>query len=186
MKLKSTSKTLVLSILMVGILSLVSVSLAYFTINYNFGESANFGGKASNKDPRIDFTGLGDIDLNNTYPMTDEQGLKTRPYMFTVTNKEDKKIKVDIILQTLATSTLEPHLVNVALDNTVANVKYLSIVTPSSDKYSSAGLVGSYTLEPNASVSGNIRLWINSDGTVDNAQNKTWSSKILAMPSFVE
>lgn len=177
---------LVLSLLLVAIVSMISVSFAYFTIQVTKGESFTLSGKASSKDPRIDFAGSQDISLSNTYPMTNEYGLKTRPYTFNITNREDRAIKVEIIMEVTPDSDLEEHLVNVALDGNIKNARYLYTVTPSSSVYKKSYVVGSYIIEAKGTVSGEFKMWINSYATVDNAQNKTWKSKILAMPSFIE
>lgn len=44
--------------------------------------------------------------------------------------------------------------------------------------------LGSFILRPNESQSNKLRLWVNENGTIDNALNKRWTGKIVVIPEF--
>ena len=46
------------------------------------------------------------LKLTNAYPVPDEEGLTTTPYVFTVTNECSNAVAIDLNLETLNTSTL--------------------------------------------------------------------------------
>ena len=119
------------------------------------------------------------ISLNNAYAISDEEGLKGSPYIFTVTNNCTSPITVDINLETLSTSTLSKQYVKFNIqDNDELNITKLisagdekdaTITNATSNNLtniylSSTGKIGSVkTYE--------LRIWINEATTWEQAHS---------------
>ena len=56
-----------------------------------------------------------DIRLSNTFPITDEEGLKSKPYSFTITNNCEAYADYTIKLEMLNGTTLSSEYVKIAL-----------------------------------------------------------------------
>lgn len=126
------------------------------------------------------------INLNNTYPMSNENGLKTTPYTFTLTNTCTIDANYTIYLNTLEVSgtKLADSLIKYALvkaDGAVATAQNLNSATQNIDKSHftfDKNILNSYVLETGTlkgktsetsndggSVTYNLRLWIDEAGT---------------------
>ena len=185
-------KTLKFVLLVAGIMAFVtiaSISFAYFSTQIEEeGETYSLKGKA-NFGYHISFTESNEgVVLENTYPMLDEMGLQLDPYTFTVKNDEvDTRIGVKIVVEVLSTSNLEDNLINVSIGDEIKTLSSDLSVTPSEDAFRSAYEVFEFDLWPEEAKTYNLRTWINSSGTVENAQNKSWYSRILIVPvDYVE
>lgn len=185
-KLSKTSRTMFISLGAVALLAVLSVSFAFFTVKIESGELFNIKGEAQNNLPQISLIeATSGVSLDGTYPMPDAMGLATDAYEFTITNDETaKQVKVSIILEVTSDSTLSDALVRYDLNGTTANLGTNSI-TPSATTFKSAYKLTDTTLDAGGSVSYSLRTWIDENATVEEAQNKTWSSKILVVPEFV-
>lgn len=189
MKNKNNTKSILLAILLVVVVGLISVSFAYFTVERVSGNGKSMSGKAKHDVPKITMRELSaGINLAGTYPMTDEVGLSTsKGYSFEVKNEESTPISVEVIMEVYTENTLDDNLVNIAIDDSViSTLGTMATVKPSSESYAKSYTLASYTLEGNETLKSNIKAWINENGTIENAQNKTWTSKILVIPTFIK
>ncbi len=171
--------------LVMGIMTIVTImglSFAYFTTQIEESDSYSLKGKAKSEGYDIGFIeNVEGITIENTYPMPNEMGLKLDPYTFTVTNNEPTtKISIDVIVEVANDSTLSDDLINVAIGDDVVTLN--SSVTPSENTFKSAYKIYTFSLNPNESKTYDLRAWINEKGTIENAQNKTWSSRVLIVP----
>ena len=64
-----------------------------------------------------------EIKMENAYPITDEEGMQTTPYTFTIKNTCDTFIDYEVSLGMLDTTTLKSEYVAAVLD--YKNIKYL-------------------------------------------------------------
>ena len=184
---KRNIKTVLLGLALVLVTAVLAISFAYFSINYEVGELFTTRGQAKNNEPKITFSeNVEGITLTNTYPMPDEIGIeKSDEYVFTVGNESDKTVKIDVTLKVDSTSTLNNNLVNILYNGTVYTVSNLDEIATQDGEQKTFSL-GSFNLNAQESKSNTIKMWINANGTVDNALNKTWQSKINVNPSFIE
>lgn len=119
------------------------------------------------------------IHLTNTYPISDEKGLKTTPYVFTIKNTCTIDAKYTVYLNALDTGNLIPdNLIKYSLKKSTDAVEVANLLTSvpintdtSAFTYAKP-LLTSYTLatgtlRQNESAQYNLRLWIDEKGTVE-------------------
>lgn len=174
--------------LVMGIMTIVTImglSFAYFTTQIEESDSYSLKGKAKSEGYDIGFIeNVEGITIENTYPMPNEMGLKLDPYTFTVTNNESTtKISVDVIIEVADNSTLSDDLVNVSIGEEIITLNPDLSVSPSETTFKSAYKIFTFSLNPNESKTFDLHTWMNENGTVESAQNKTWSSRVLIVPN---
>ncbi len=174
--------------LVMGIMTIVTVmglSFAYFTTRIEESDSYSLKGKAKSGGYDIGFIeNVEGITIENTYPMPNEMGLKLDPYTFTVTNNEPtSKISVDVIIEVADNSTLSDDLINVSIGEEIITLNPDLSVSPSETTFKSAYKIFTFSLNPNESKTFDLHTWMNENGTIENAQNKTWSSRVLIVPN---
>lgn len=186
--MNDTQKTYKFIVLVIGIMAMVTlatVSFAFFSTQFEDEREANaLKGKALFEGVRINLTETTEgVKITNAYPMPDLLGLQVEPYNFTVTSEEaTSSVRVKVILEVLNSSTLADELVSYNIGETTAKLNNTLSTTPSEDTYKSAYEIYTFDLNPNEEKTFDLRVWINSDGTLDNAQNKTWASRVLFVP----
>ncbi len=124
------------------------------------------------------------INLQNTYPISNEKGKKLTPFTFTVTNMCETAASYSINLESLKGSTLSSEFLDIMLNN--GEIKKLNT-------YSSAKKVNSSSIESRELETGilgnkesrdySLRLWIDYDTTMEDLNNetKTFKSKIVVV-----
>lgn len=180
-----SQKAIIISSIIISILLIVTVSYAFFNPIIS-GTSYTTSGKAKSDAPNITFTEENTgFNLNNTYPMTDSEGLATTPYKFSITNNESKPIKYTIYLETDSANTLDNSLVKVSLEGTTKLLTSYTSANPTFTGYDkSYTLVSNANLDANGTKSYSLYGWIDESGTTANSQNKTWTSKIRLVASL--
>lgn len=184
----NTRKMALIAVLLIVVVSIISVSFAYFTIKITTkGDISPIRGKTNQNIPNISFTEnkSGTI-LTNTYPMKNEDGLaNSDEYIFTVTNNETSDINISVILQTTKSSTLDDSLVNIAIENQIKTLGRVEDDTKEIDsEFKNGYLIDTFSLGAGESATRHVKMWMNENGTLENAQNKTWASKIKVSPTF--
>lgn len=181
---KKVSTFMVLTIGFLALATIGSLSYAYFTTVIEEGPIYSLSGKTVSNGYRITFTeSQTGIVLENTYPMPDQMGLELSPYTFTVKSDETiNTMNVKVIVEVLTESTLADDLVSVSIDGNIKPLTSDLSVNTSETAYKSAYQIHTFTLNPGETKSYDVRMWINSNGTLENAQNKSWSSRILVVP----
>lgn len=125
---------------------------------------------------KIDFADSNIISMTNAAPMTDEDGLKTTPYTFTITNTGDIKAYYTVsneeeLANTLDTSYLRMKLIgDDGYDSGVKTVKDLGTET--------YRLINETELAVGKTVTYKLYMWISSDAG-NNIQDKVYKSKIV-------
>ena len=122
------------------------------------------------------------IKLTNTYPISDVEGVDSTSYDFTIRNTCDTPTNYSINLESLnqVSNSLNADYIKVSLSSdTVDNV----ISKLSDNPNTTPELDGAYTLYTgnlgaNETKTYHLKLWIDYDATVEQAANKTYSSKI--------
>ena len=133
-----------------------------------------------------------DINLQRAAPISDEEGMSLTPYTFTITNNcstfASYSVNLELLNTILEANRLSAGFVKVMLDeNTPVVLNTNTSVTPTLDNaYEAYELTTGY-LDANASVTYNLRLWIDQDVTVeDDAMNKQLESKITITASYLD
>ena len=181
-------RMLILCIMLAVVLMITGVSYAIFT-SYSSQSDANTLA-ASCMD--LEFNGQNEINLLNTYPISEGEALEQTPYTFTIKNKCDNYIEYYVIASVISTTNkIDSKYVKVSLlgDNdlngTVIN-SLESISTPQSlSKYS---ITENYILKRGDGISKdesrtfNFRMWLDSSNkdiwTSEDVEGKDYQVKI--------
>ena len=181
-------RMLILCIMLAVVLMITGVSYAVFT-NYSSQTDANTLA-ASCID--LEFNGQNEINLLNTYPISEGEALEQTPYTFTIKNKCDNYIEYYVIASVISTTNkIDSKYVKVSLlgDNdlngTVINTLE-SISTPQSlSKYN---ITENYILKRGDGISKdesrtfNFRMWLDSNNkdiwTKEDIEGKDYQVKI--------
>ena len=126
-----------------------------------------------------------DIELQDQFPMSDEDGMKLTPYEFTVTNNCTTSVDYQVNLESIGDSSTSiiPEALKVALDD---NIKLLSsggyaepTVSNAYESHSIAAgrLAASSDETTDDTVTYELRIWIDKDAPISE-QNKSFRSKI--------
>ena len=185
---KYKKRMLILCIMLAVVLMITGVSYAVFT-SYSSQTDANTLA-ASCMD--LEFNGQNEINLLNTYPISEGEALEQTPYTFTIKNKCDNYIEYYVIASVISTTNkVDSKYVKVSLlgDNdlngTVINTLE-SISTPQSlSKYN---ITENYILKRGDGISKdesrtfNFRMWLDSNNkdiwTKEDIEGKDYQVKI--------
>ena len=185
---KYKKRMLILCIMLAVVLMITGVSYAVFT-SYSSQTDANTLA-ASCMD--LEFNGQNEINLLNTYPISEGEALEQTPYTFTIKNKCDNYIEYYVIASVISTTNkVDSKYVKVSLlgDNelngTVINTLE-SISTPQSlSKYN---ITENYILKRGDGISKdesrtfNFRMWLDSSNkdiwTREDIEGKDYQVKI--------
>lgn len=116
------------------------------------------------------------INLQNSYPMTDNRGLQTTPYTFTITNTCDVSSSFMVYLVILGDSEIDPSLVKYNLDTTASTGLVTTLEertfkdgiksqfqTKTGKTVSKVYLLDTHTLTKGTSQTFNLRMWLDKD-----------------------
>ena len=109
------------------------------------------------------------ISLDNTLPMSDDDGLQTTPYVFTIKNNGNIDYKFNVKLLSTSENTFSPEYIKLKIDD--EEIKTLSSLTNSIIKQD-------VILPAGETIDISIRVWLSSD-TKNTEIGKTFNSKIV-------
>ena len=125
---------------------------------------------------KVDFSEGNNINLENAAPMSDNEGLKTTPYTFTITNTGNIDAYYHISLEEDSNNTLSNNYVKMKLTGT--NGYDSGIIKVNNYGEGTFEIRGEDVLEPEDSVTYTLYMWL--DEEADNsAQGKIYQSKIV-------
>ena len=177
----SKRKTIILSSL--GVLLLISlvigISYAYWLFRTN-QTSVNTIGTSCLNVTLTDVTSA--IKLEDTYPISDEDGMATTPYTFTITNTCDSFISYEVILGVTEETTMNSSYMATVLDYN--QIKTLTEYTKTEvDGYKEAYILQTGSLSQSDEVTYNLRIWMDESVTNLDSMNKDFISKIVVRAS---
>ena len=109
------------------------------------------------------------ISLDNSLPISDEEGIETTPYIFTIRNNGNVNYKFDIQLLSTSENTIDPQYIKLKVDDD--DVTTLSSLVDSKIK---SGLV----LEAQESMDITLRVWLSSE-TSNSQIGKSFDSELV-------
>lgn len=109
------------------------------------------------------------ISLDNTLPMSDDDGLQTTPYVFTIKNNGNVDYKFNIKLLSTSENTFSPEYIKLKIDD--EGIRTFSSLTDSIIKQD-------VILPAGETIDISIRIWLSSD-TKNTEIGKTFNSKIV-------
>ena len=176
---KKSKKIWIIGGLVLCLVAVIGITFAFFSTGGTQDTANTFTSGCLN----IELTDASSsINLTNTYPISDVEGVDTTSYDFTIRNTCDTSTNYSINLESLneVANTLNADYIKVSLSsNTVDNV----ISKLSDNTATTPELDGAYTLytgniNAHEEKTYHLKLWIDYDATVEQAANKTYSSKI--------
>ena len=127
------------------------------------------------------------IALTNDFPISDAEGLKRTPYTFKIKNKCSQLLNVQIGVETLTTSQIQPNLIKGVITSKGE--------TPTSAKLLSAGIPGTPvnggtnyilledTIYGSQEKEYDLRLWFTESMTKEQGSGKTYQGKVTIISS---
>ena len=170
-------------LLVIGVLLICAVTLGFsyaYWMNIKIQDNPNV---VESKCFSIEFSEKegSDINLSGAYPISDEDGMKSTPYEFTITNTCDMYAAYNINMEVLNTTTLSHDLIKAVIDD---NTPKVATDYPSANATidgATAYTLLSGGLVKDESKTYNFRMWVDSSATLENSQNKTIATKIVVV-----
>ena len=164
------------------IIILVSISLSYAYWRFTFiSDKANKGTSgcfnielAEEKD---------EINLTNAYPITDAEGLKIKPYSFTLRNSCSIFAHYYVNLEMLEGTTLNSKFIATKINSDAITTldKYKTATTTMTGSTEARTIAEGY-LGAGDSIDYTVSFWMDEDVTInDDAMNKVFKSKIVTV-----
>ena len=175
----SKRKTIILSSL--GVLLLISlvigISYAYWLFRTN-QTSVNTIGTSCLNVTLTDVTSA--IKLEDTYPISDEDGMSTTPYTFTITNTCDSFISYEVLLGVTEDTTMNSAYLDAVLDyNQIQTLDTYPDFDSTLEGYKEVKVLQKGSLSGGDEVTYNLRLWMDKDVTSLDSMNKVFEGKII-------
>ena len=165
-------KIIVLIVLiLISIIALIGSSYALLTKSFKSEKLSMQVGTL-----KVDFTEGNAITMNNAIPMTDENGMNTTPYTFTITNSGDVDAYYTVSNEEELANTLDTNYLKMRLtgsDGYDSGIKRLKDIGTSTYR-----IVDEKALLKSKSVTYKLYLWISSDAD-NSVQDKVYKSKIV-------
>ena len=165
-------KIIVLIVLiLISIIALIGSSYALLTKSFKSEKLSMQVGTL-----KVDFTEGNAITMNNAMPMTDENGMNTTPYTFTITNSGDVDAYYTVSNEEELANTLDTNYLKMRLtsdDGYDSGIKRLKDLGTSTYR-----IVDETSLATGKSVTYKLYLWISSDAD-NSVQDKVYKSKIV-------
>ena len=173
----SNSKILILSVLL---LSVIGISFAYWQLSVKQTKENQASTKCLNIELEEANNG---ILLSEAYPITDEEGMDSIPYTFTIKNTCDSFVSYEVSLGILDTSTLDSRYVAAVLDyNAIQTLNQYE--ETNLEGYKEGRLLQKGNLSGNEEITYNLRIWMDYDTpAIEETMNKAFKSKIVVTGS---
>ena len=136
---------------------------------------------------QMELTDQDDINLENSYPITDTEGKSLTPYQFTITNKCDGNAAYQVNLEILNTSTLtNMDYIKVMLDESDPLImSSYTETTPILSNTTKAYKIKTGTLGARESKSFNVRIWMDKNTpAIDEVMEKLLEIKVSVNASY--
>ena len=179
---KKKKKIWIIGGLVLCLVAVIGITFAFFSTGGTQDTANTFTSGCLN----IELTDASSsIKLTNTYPISDVEGVDSTSYNFTIRNTCDTATNYSINLESLnqVSNTLNADYIKVSLssdtfDNVISKLSTNTKATPELDGAYEAYTLYTASLGANETKTYHLKLWIDYDATVEQAANKTYSSKI--------
>ena len=180
---KKSKRILLLLGIVISVLLVVGVSYAVWRLYLSQTNTS----KLLSTCFQMELTDQDDINLENSYPITDSEGKSLTPYKFTITNKCDGNAAYQVNLEILNTSTLtNMDYIKVMLDegDPLIMSSYTE-TTPILSNTTKAYKIKTGTLGARESKSYNVRIWMDKNTpAIDEVMEKLLEIKVSVNASY--
>ena len=169
--MKNKKIIILIILILISILTLIGSSYALLTKSFKSEKLSMQVGTL-----KVDFTEGNAITMDNAMPMTDENGMNTTPYTFTITNSGDVDAYYTVSNEEELANTLDTNYLKMRLtgsDGYDSGIKRLKDLGTSTYR-----IVDETSLATGKSVTYKLYLWISSDAD-NSVQDKVYKSKIV-------
>ena len=171
--------------LIITSISIIAICIAFIGLSYAYWYVRNIQDTTSNATTgcfQVELTNQsGEINLDNAYPITDEEGLKLKPFSFTIHNTCSIFAHYYVNVELLEGTTLNSHYVATRVNNEEIKTldSFNTAVTTIDNSVSSYTVAEGY-LGADDQEDYSISLWIDEDVTVDDdIFGKIFKSKVV-------
>ena len=171
-KTKKKYVILVVVTILVSVIALIGATYALLTMTIEGDKNITLTAGIL----KVDFAEGDNINLENTAPMTDAQGLKTTPYTFTITNTGNINAYYHVSLEENANNTLSNNYLKMRLTSTDGYDS--GVVQVSSYGTGEFDITSEYTLEPEDTVTYTLWMWLDNNAG-NEVQGTQYQSKIV-------
>ena len=179
---KKKKKIWIIGGLVLCLVAVIGITFAFFSTGGTQDTANTFTSGCLN----IELTDASSsINLTNTYPISDVEGVDTTSYDFTIRNTCDTATNYSINLESLneVSNLLNADYIKVSLssntvDNVISKLSDNIVTTPELDGAYEAYTLYTGNLGAHEEKTYHLKLWIDYDATVEQAANKTYLSKI--------
>ncbi len=175
----SKKKTIVVSSLgtVLLVIFVIGISYAYWLFRTN-QTSINTIGTSCLEISLTDVTSA--IKLEDAYPISDEDGMATTPYIFTITNTCDSFISYEVLLGVTEETTMNSAYMAAVLDyNEVQTLNQYPDFDQSLSGFKELKILQKGSLSQDDEVSYSLRLWMDESVTSLDSMNKVFEAKII-------
>ena len=174
--------------LLITVICIIGVSFAWFRLYLSQNEDNTLASRTCFNTTLTEDTSK--IEITDAFPISDEDGLKQTPFTFTLKNNCSSYVKAYILIDsTYRTSTSTSYLsdnylkVNVSpKDKNSSPSVILGAQTLTDTENSSKGyILTTAYLGANEEKSFDLRIWMDSETTLDQGLNKSWAGKIVVI-----
>ena len=180
---KKSKKILLLLGVLISVLLVIGVSYAVWRLYLSQTNTS----KLLSTCFQMELTDQDDINLENSYPITDTEGKSLTPYQFTITNKCDGNAAYQVNLEILNTSTLtNMDYIKVMLDESDPLImSSYTETTPILSNTTKAYKIKTGTLGARESKSYNVRIWMDKNTpAIDEVMEKLLEIKVSVNASY--
>ena len=161
-----------IAMILISIIALIGASYALLTLTVEGNKKITLTAGIL----KVDFSEGDTINLDNTAPMINNQGLKTTPYTFTITNTGNINAYYHVSLEEDINNTLDNSYLKMRI--TGSNGYDSGVVRVSNYGKGTFEIIGENTLEPSDDVTYRLWMWLD-ENAGNETQGKTYQSKIV-------
>ena len=176
--------------LLITFLCIIGVSFAWFRLYLSQSEDNTLASRTCFSTTLTEDTSK--ISLTDAFPISDEDGLKQTPFTFTLKNNCNSYVKVYITIDSIYrestdTSYLKDNYIKVNISpmgTAIGKSVILGSQTLTDLENNKKGyIIVSTGLKANEEKSYDLRIWMDSETTLDQGLNKNWAGKIVVVSS---
>ena len=159
-------------VILISVIALIGASYALLTITLEGDKKITLTAGILS----VDFSEGDNINLDNTAPLTDNQGLKTTPYTFTITNTGNIDAYYHVSLEEDSNNTLSNSYLKMKI--TGSNGYDSGIIKVNNYGVGDFEIIGEDVLSPSEDVTYTLYMWLDEDAG-NEVQGTIYQSKIV-------
>ena len=163
------------------ILSLIIVLLLTFSYAFYLNTDNTLENISTTECFKLTLNDSNDINLDKTYPISDEEGSLLNPYTFTIKNVCNKAGDYQVNIETLNESDLSTNYLKYKLDNQSPSIlgNQLEVQEYINENVKESKNIETGVILPNEEITYNLRIWIDEASTYEQTSNKIYKSKVV-------